>query len=379
MILIQCCHHSHCCSSYFDRERCWCLIRCFCRIGDLLFRWIFASGMSSRGHSTCLKCKQEYFNCSKPPDCTSCALHLGSTFVQKKKKPKQSNPAVVEIIQSLYSCRSSDPGDRCFVTCSGDSWLCSLEKCKVARSVHVNSGLVDSFECQHIKEAKNSSDCSPIATLYPDLVNYPCSDVVCSELSQIVSSLPSANSPSVIQVSDRSFAVFGSPSASNPLGLCHVQKEARTKSGYTCTGKDCRSYASKAKGIAVKACCLHLHLPFASLRQFPSLDSCTSSESISVLVIAGPSQTPWHTSSSSIAAAEPSCSSSRPTASASSSSSTATIHTPTTSASSCSATMHTNPVSSSIQRQSTVTLAEKCRKLIKENVMVIRIMLQIYD
>ena len=159
------------------------------------------------------------------------------------------------------------------------------------------------------------------------------------------------------------FAVFGSPSASNPLGFCHVQKEARTKSGYTYTGKDCRSYASKAKGIAVKACCLHLHLPFASLRQFPSLDSCTSSESISVLVIAGPSQTPSHTSSSSIAAAEPSCSSSRPTASASSSSSTATIHTPTTSASSCSATMHTNPVSSSIQRQSTVTLAEKCRKL----------------
>ena len=180
--------------------------------------------------------------------------------------------------------------------CSGDSWLCSLEKCKVARSVHVNSGLVDSFECQHIKEAKNSSDCSPIATLHPDLVNYSCSDVVRSELSQIVSSLTSANSLSVIQVSDRSFAVFGSPSVSNPLGFCHVQKEARTKSGYTCRGKDCRSYASKAKGIAVKACCLHLHLPFASLRQFPSLDSCTSSESISVLVIAGPSQTPSHTS-----------------------------------------------------------------------------------
>ena len=207
-------------------------------------------------------------------------------------------------------------------------------------------------------------------TLYPYLVNYPCSDVVRSELSQIVSSLPSANLPSVIQVSDRSFAVFGSPSASRlkenqKLGFCHVQKEARTKSGYTCTGKDCRSYASKAKGIAVKVCCLHLHLPFASLRQFPSLDSCTSSEDffISVLVIKGPSQTLSHTSSSSIAAAEPSCSSSRPTASASSSSSTATIHTPTTSASSCSATMHTNPVSSSIQRQSTVTLAEKCRKL----------------
>ena len=134
-ILIQCCRHSRCGSSYFDRERCWCLIRCFCRIGDLLFQWIFASGMSSRGHSTCLKCKQEYFNCSKPPDCTSCTLHLGSTFVQKKKKPKQSNPAVVEIIQSLYSCRSSDQGDHCFVTCGGDSWLCSFNREMQSRTI----------------------------------------------------------------------------------------------------------------------------------------------------------------------------------------------------------------------------------------------------
>ena len=136
--------------------------------------------MSSRGRGTCPKCKQEYFSRSKPPDCTSCSFHLSGTFIQKKKKPKQSNPAVVEIIQSLYFCRSSDQADRCFVTCGGDSRLCSLEKCKVARSVHVNS------ECQHIKEAKNSSDCCPIVTLNPDLVNYQCSDVVRRELSQFL-------------------------------------------------------------------------------------------------------------------------------------------------------------------------------------------------
>ena len=185
-ILIQCCRRSCCCSSYFDRERCWCLISCFCRIGDLLFRWIFASAMSSRGRGTCPKCKQEYFNRSKPPDCTSCSFHLSGTFVQKKRKPKQSNTAVVEIIQSLYFCRSSDQADGCFVTCGGDSWLCSLEKCKVARSVHVNSGLVDSFECQHIKEAKNSSDCCPIVTRYPDLVRRPYGDVVRRELSRFL-------------------------------------------------------------------------------------------------------------------------------------------------------------------------------------------------
>ena len=253
--------------------------------------------MSSRGHSTCLKCKQEYFNCSNPQiaqaaPCIWAALSSKRRRNQSKvilRLWKLFNPFTLAAVLTKVTIAL-------LPVVGTHGCVALIEKCKVARSVHVNSGLVDSFECQHIKEAKNSSDCSPIATLYPDLVNYPCSDVVCSELSQIVSSLSSANSPSVIQVPDRSFAVFGSPSASNPLGLCHVQKEARTKSGYTCTGKDCRSYASKAKGIAVKACCLHLHLPFASLRQFPSLDSCTSSESISVLVIAGPSQTPSHTS-----------------------------------------------------------------------------------
>ena len=64
--------------------------------------------MSSRGHGTCLKCKQEFFNIDQnPPDCSCCGFQLDGTFAGKKKKAKQSNPAVVEISQSLYSCRSS--------------------------------------------------------------------------------------------------------------------------------------------------------------------------------------------------------------------------------------------------------------------------------
>lgn len=151
--------------------------------------------MSSGGCSTCPKCKQEYLNRSKAPDCSSCGFHLGGSFVRMKTKAKQSNPAVVEISQSVYYCCSSEQSDCC---CGGDLWLYSLEKCKVAQSVHVNSGLADTFECQHIKEAKNSCDCSPFVTLYLDLVNYPCSYVVRSKLSEIVSSLLSANLLSVI-------------------------------------------------------------------------------------------------------------------------------------------------------------------------------------
>ena len=29
-------------------------------------------------------------------------------------------------------------------------YMCSLEKCKAAQSVHINSTLVDTFECQHV-------------------------------------------------------------------------------------------------------------------------------------------------------------------------------------------------------------------------------------
>ena len=55
------------------------------------------------------------------------------------------------------------------------------------------------------------------------------------------------------------------------------------KSGYCCRGKDCRSFSSKAKGFTVKAHCLHLHLLLASLQQFAAHETSSS---------AGPSTSP---------------------------------------------------------------------------------------
>ena len=43
----------------------------------------------------------------KTPRLLMLRLSFGCIFAGKKKKAKQSNPAVVEISQSLYSCRSS--------------------------------------------------------------------------------------------------------------------------------------------------------------------------------------------------------------------------------------------------------------------------------
>ena len=71
------------------------------------------------------------------------------------------------------------------------------------------------------------------------------------------------------------------PTASNPLGFCHVKREGRNKSGYSCTAKDCRSFSSKAKGSTAKAFCLHLHLLFASLEQFSPAEQAGPSSSSS--------------------------------------------------------------------------------------------------
>ena len=35
-------------------------------------------------------------------------------------------------------------------------YMCSLEKCKAAQSVHINGRLVDTFECQHMNRLRKS-------------------------------------------------------------------------------------------------------------------------------------------------------------------------------------------------------------------------------
>ena len=179
-----------------------------------------------------------------------------------------------------------------------------------------------------------------------NLPSYPCSDIVRNQLLEIIASL-SSNAPPVVQVSEKSYAVFGLPTASNPLGFCHVKKETKCKSGFSCTGKDCRNYAAKAKGCAVKACCLHLHLLFASLQQFASLPASSSSSSV-VATSATEGIPPSSLTPSSSFMVTPQSASTPVTTDPLSSSATPSV----------SATPATSP-----QRQSTVILAEKCRKL----------------
>jgi len=100
---------------------------------------------------------------------------------------------------------------------------------------------------------------------------------------------PPDDTPPAVQVSGKSFTVFGLPTTSNPLGFCHVKREAKTKNGKICRAKDCRNLASKSKGTTAKACCLCLHLLFASLQQFPPPDGASSMEQLLLLLPPEPS------------------------------------------------------------------------------------------
>ena len=131
--------------------------------------------MSSRGRGSSPRCHVEYFNRSKPPNCGNCGHHLGGTFQGARKKTKSASPAVLEITQGFFSCRTTGRDDRCFVTSSGDMWLCTHEACKVARSVHVNSDLAPQYKCDHVKLAKNTDIAeSPCLTYSPSILRYPC-------------------------------------------------------------------------------------------------------------------------------------------------------------------------------------------------------------
>ena len=318
--------------------------------------------MSSRGRGKCPRCSAGYSNRAKPPSCPKCGYELGGKC--QPKKVKSNNAPIVEVCHGLFSCRTTGRDDRCFVTNRDGIWLCTREDCKLSRSVHINTGLVKEYQCEHVKLAKNFPNASPLGVFTPVLDAYPCSDSIRQELSGIIDSLPS-NTPSVVQVSEQTFAVFGPATASNPLGFCHVKMNQKVKSGYACSGKDCSGNAAKAKGFSVRSCCLHLHLLFAALRQSTHLghlafsdsvpsstDSCESSSASSSMSV------PQQSLSVSSVTSAPGLTTCTAGTSLPSPTSLSTFSSATSTSASTSAS-----ASNSIQRQSTVLLADKVRKL----------------
>ncbi|XP_028415288.1 HMG domain-containing protein 3-like [Dendronephthya gigantea] len=234
--------------------------------------------MSKRGRGSCPNCNAAYFNRSKPPQCGMCGHALGGTFEPSSKKMKYS-PQAVEVCESIFSVKTSTKDDRCFVTTDGTMWFCSVEACKIVRSVSHQSSRLANFSCRHVDEAKDCTKTPPVAILKPDLDKFVGSESLKSSLQSILNSAACMQN-CVIQVSDRMFCVLGQTSASNPLGYCHVRKGTKD-CDYVCTGKDCRGFAAKGKQVRTKSMCTHIAL----------LRSCFVATSKDVISSAGESST----------------------------------------------------------------------------------------
>ena len=90
----------------------------------------------------------------------------GGTFEPSRKKMKYSPQAVEVKSGSIYSVKTSRKDDRCFVTTDGTLWFCSVENCKLARSVQHNSSRLANFTCTHVDQVKsNYQQVSPVAVL----------------------------------------------------------------------------------------------------------------------------------------------------------------------------------------------------------------------
>ena len=92
-----------------------------------------------------------------------------------------------------------------------------------------------------------------------DLIGYPCTEEIREEISITIREADNHSLAPVIKLSDNCYAVYGRPTASNPLGFCHVKRKV-DEGHLVCCGKDCHGTVSKAKQVRVKAICPHLHM-----------------------------------------------------------------------------------------------------------------------
>ncbi|CAB4033203.1 Hypothetical predicted protein, partial [Paramuricea clavata] len=244
--------------------------------------------MSQRGRGSCPNCKAQYFNRYKPSKCGMCGYALGGTFEPSTKKVKYS-PKAVEISKGVYSVTTSTRDDRCFVTTDGNLWFCSLEECKIARSVQHNSSRLAEFSCRHIDEVKFCDKSPPVAILKPDLDNFVCSETLRNSIQDVLNvagSMPMASA--AVQVSDAMFCAFG-PITATILHSCFVtntldttgdtnnatfEAESSTEPGPTVNSSELTKRLSTLS-LAEKVKILPYILPHDLLQSVAKRDACT--------------------------------------------------------------------------------------------------------
>ena len=98
-----------------------------------------------------------------------------------------------------------------------------------------------------------------------DLTAYSCTKEIRHEISITIRESNNYIKAPVIKLSENCYAVYGRPTASNPLGFCHVKQKV-DDGHFVCSGKDCNGIMSKAKQTRVKAICPHLHMLKCALK-----------------------------------------------------------------------------------------------------------------
>ena len=138
-------------------------------------------------------------------------------------------PPAVNICGALYSIRTSSRDDRCLVYSENNLWICLYSDCKDVRAAYVSSDRAMEFTCQHIKQVPDSVRVLDMYNITAaKIAAYPCDAPTKSILYNI--SIPLGRE-AVYKVSDRTYLVYGPPSATNTLGFCHIKVDHTKKAG----------------------------------------------------------------------------------------------------------------------------------------------------
>ena len=167
----------------------------------------------------------------------------------------QGHEGAREPLFQLFSVQTTNRDNRCFVVVghAGESKeqqrICYSSKCKEARSMFVASGKVLQFTCEHLDSIPTADECiysikftdEEVRAFTPDL-----------GLQQMMIENQSGNMPTVVKLSETSYAVNGEPDTNNPFGFCHVKD-------LECTSDSCKRKYGRTKQVQRRKLCLHLH------------------------------------------------------------------------------------------------------------------------
>ena len=189
----------------------------------------------------------------------------------KKQKVQEHSTKCVLIVDGgteikIFSVKLSPRHNHVFVVQTGDSFVCHSEKCKEKRAVHIASTVP--FTCDHVDVVQSFSYPAFAKNLKEeDIQAYNCDNATRSMLRGDIQ--PPTDFRHVVRISEECYAVFSGAykGLSNPIGYCHVLKEADGQ--WFCSNKSCRKTSGNSKQVKTRKICTHLHILFVCLDYHP--------------------------------------------------------------------------------------------------------------